>query len=114
MKRKGIIGDSHQIKSCLDLAAKAAGASKVFVMEISETRGERLRNMGADEVINPNKTNAIDRIKRLTSGLGVDISFDCVGNAVSGPLALMGHRIELPAHMQRVALDPDEPDHRHQ
>ena len=70
------------------LAAKAAGASKIFVLEISKVRGERALAMGATEVINPKEVDAVKRVRELTNGLGADICFDCVGNPVSGPLAI--------------------------
>lgn len=69
------------------LAAKAAGASSVFVLELSRKRGERALAMGATTVINANG-GAVSRVRDLTEGLGADISFDCVGLAKTGPLAL--------------------------
>jgi (R,R)-butanediol dehydrogenase/meso-butanediol dehydrogenase/diacetyl reductase len=70
------------------MAAKAGGASQVFVLEISSYRTAKALDMGANAVINPKEVNPVEQIRDLTSGLGVDISFDCVGNEISGPLAL--------------------------
>lgn len=70
------------------LAARAAGASEVYVLEISESRGERALVNGATAVINPQDGNPVDQIRSLTGGLGVDISIDCVGNHLSAPLAI--------------------------
>lgn len=70
------------------LAARAAGASKIFALEICKQRGEKALSMGATTVINPKQVDAVKQVCELTDGLGVDISFDCVGNPVSGPLAI--------------------------
>jgi len=70
------------------LAARAAGASKIFIVEISKRRGERALAKGASVVFNPKECNAAEQIRELTEGLGADVSFDCVGLPVSGPLAV--------------------------
>lgn len=70
------------------LAAKAAGASKIYALEISKPRGERALTKGASAVINPKEVDPVKQICELTGGLGVDISFDCVGLSTSGPLAV--------------------------
>ncbi len=70
------------------LAIRAAGASRIYVLEISETRGQRALAKGATAVVNPRECDPVEQILRLTDGLGVDVSFDCAGNSVSGPLAV--------------------------
>lgn len=73
---------------CTLLATKAAGASKIFIVEISEARAERALAMGATAVINPKEVNAVKQICDLTNSLGADVSFDCVGLPISGPIAI--------------------------
>jgi (R,R)-butanediol dehydrogenase/meso-butanediol dehydrogenase/diacetyl reductase len=70
------------------LGAKASGASKIYVLEVSKARGKRALSMGATAVINPKDVEPVERVKELTGGLGVDIAFDCAGVSVSGPLAV--------------------------
>jgi (R,R)-butanediol dehydrogenase/meso-butanediol dehydrogenase/diacetyl reductase len=70
------------------LAARAAGASKIFALEISEQRRKMALAMGATTVINPKEVDAVKQICELTDGLGVDVSFDCIGHPISGPLAV--------------------------
>jgi (R,R)-butanediol dehydrogenase/meso-butanediol dehydrogenase/diacetyl reductase len=70
------------------LAAKAAGASRVYVLEMSHRRRERALRKGATAVINPKDGDPLKQIQDLTGGLGVDFSFDCAGNPVSGPFAV--------------------------
>lgn len=73
---------------CTMLSAKAAGASDIFVIELSQKRRERALAMGATAVFNPEQDDVANEIRELTGGLGVDNSFDCVGVAASGPLAV--------------------------
>ncbi|MDQ0207489.1 2,3-butanediol dehydrogenase [Alkalicoccobacillus murimartini] len=57
---------------------RAAGASKIFVAEVSEERRELALKMGADVVLNPVKEDVVQVIKDHTNG-GVDVSFDVAG-----------------------------------
>ncbi|GAA5926017.1 2,3-butanediol dehydrogenase [Sporobolomyces koalae] len=59
---------------------KARGCSKVFVSEPSDIRTEIARSCGADEVLNPIKTDVVSKVRELTGGAGVDIAFECAGN----------------------------------
>jgi len=70
------------------LLARAAGAAKIYVLELIKERGERAVAMGAAKHLNPNEVNAPETLKELTNGLGVDVAFDCAGTAISGPLAI--------------------------
>ncbi|MFK3937494.1 2,3-butanediol dehydrogenase [Alkalihalobacillus sp. NPDC078783] len=57
---------------------RAAGASKIFVAEVSDERREIALKMGADVVLNPLKEDVAQVIKDNTNG-GVDVSFDVAG-----------------------------------
>ena len=70
------------------LAARAAGVSKIYSVEISKLRGEKALAMGATAVINPNEVDPVKQLRELTNGIGPDLSFACVGLPVSGPLAV--------------------------
>jgi len=74
----GIVGDGT-IGLCTLLAGRAAGASEVYVVAKHRGRGEIALAMGATVVINPNDGDPVKLIANLTGGLGVDISFECVG-----------------------------------
>jgi L-iditol 2-dehydrogenase len=56
------------------MAARAAGASDIYTVEISDWRGAKARSMGAKEVINPNKVDPAQRLRDLTGGIGVDVA----------------------------------------
>jgi (R,R)-butanediol dehydrogenase/meso-butanediol dehydrogenase/diacetyl reductase len=64
---------------CTLLAARAAGAAEVYVIAKHKGRSKMALAMGATKVINPDAGNPVELIKGLTDGLGVDISFECVG-----------------------------------
>lgn len=59
-------------------AAKAAGAIQIIVCDLSEERLEKAIEMGATDVINSGKVDAVASIKDLTKG-GVDVSFEVAG-----------------------------------
>ena len=60
--------------------AKAAGARRVIVTEVSDIRIAKARELGADEVINARTENVVERVNELTDGFGPDMVYDCAGN----------------------------------
>lgn len=58
--------------------ARAAGAGTIFVSEPWDARRERAAVCGADELIDPTSTDAVEYITSNTDG-GVDISFEVAG-----------------------------------
>jgi (R,R)-butanediol dehydrogenase/meso-butanediol dehydrogenase/diacetyl reductase len=60
-------------------AAKAAGAGRVIVSEPAPGRAEAARRVGADEVVNPFESDAVEQIVALTGGRGPAVVFDCAG-----------------------------------
>ena len=65
---------------CLQ-AAKAAGAAEVYVSEPVETRATAARQLGANVVIDPGKTDVVSGILDLTGGLGPDVVIECSADA---------------------------------
>ena len=59
-------------------AAKAAGASKIIVSDLSEVRLKKALEMGATDVIKSDQEDAVKKIKELVPG-GVDVSFEVAG-----------------------------------
>ena len=70
------------------LAARAAGVSSVYVLEMSKSRRAKALAMGATEVFHPKESDAVDNVRKRTECLGVDVSFDCAGVPDSAPLAI--------------------------
>jgi (R,R)-butanediol dehydrogenase/meso-butanediol dehydrogenase/diacetyl reductase len=69
------------------LAAKAAGAANIYVIDKVKGRGELALSMGATAFINPEDEDPEQRVKELTFGLGTDISFECIGVQATAQLA---------------------------
>lgn len=59
-------------------ALRVAGATSIYVVELSEQRGAKAKELGATAVIDPSKENAAARIKELSGG-GVDVAFEVTG-----------------------------------
>ncbi|MEA9391193.1 2,3-butanediol dehydrogenase [Acerihabitans sp. TG2] len=59
-------------------ALRAAGASEIYVVELSPQRAEKARELGAKVVINPKERDAVATIRELSQG-GVDVSFEVTG-----------------------------------
>jgi L-iditol 2-dehydrogenase len=53
--------------------ARAMGASKIILSEVSEARLEQVREVGCDILVNPLKENLAEIVERETSGLGADV-----------------------------------------
>jgi len=61
-------------------AARAAGASKVFAIELSKDRKEKAKGLGAS-VLDPTETDVAAEIQDQTEGQGVDVAIECIGKA---------------------------------
>ncbi|MCH1624187.1 2,3-butanediol dehydrogenase [Fredinandcohnia quinoae] len=59
-------------------AARAAGASKIIAVEVSNERRGKALELGATHAINPAEANAVEVIQSITDG-GVDVAFDAAG-----------------------------------
>ncbi|RIL82649.1 butanediol dehydrogenase, partial [Staphylococcus cohnii] len=62
------------------IAAKAAGASKIFVFDLSEERLNKAKAIGATHTINSGESNPSDVINKHTDN-GVDVAFEVAGVA---------------------------------
>jgi L-iditol 2-dehydrogenase len=60
-------------------AAKAAGASRVLVADIDQTRLQRATSVGADETLLLSGGELVTEILRRTEGRGVDLVLEAVG-----------------------------------
>lgn len=69
-------------------AARAAGASKVFSIEMAKARKEFAQKLGATAVIDPTETDVVEEVRRLTGGLGADVAIECIGGEKTGPQAV--------------------------
>lgn len=62
------------------IAAKAAGASKIIVLDLSETRLAKAKELGATHVINSGEVNGVEAIRAIVPD-GVDVAFEVAGVA---------------------------------
>ncbi|GGA90158.1 2,3-butanediol dehydrogenase [Ornithinibacillus halotolerans] len=61
-------------------AAKAAGASTVIALDLSEGRLEKAKELGATHVINSGKVDPVQAVREIAPD-GVDVSFEVAGVA---------------------------------
>jgi (R,R)-butanediol dehydrogenase/meso-butanediol dehydrogenase/diacetyl reductase len=60
-------------------AARLAGISQLIVSEPVDYRRAMAKELGADAVVNPREEDAVDRVMKLTDGVGVDVVYDTAG-----------------------------------
>ena len=84
-----IQGPGQQGMSCV-MAAKQAGADRIIVTGTSKDakRLEVASAMGADDVIDVENEDALERILEITGGRGVDVSIDCTVGSGTAPTLL--------------------------
>lgn len=61
------------------LIAKGRGA-RVIAIDVLQDRLTLAAELGADETINSNEHNPVERIRELTGGAGAEAAIDCSGN----------------------------------
>ena len=90
--RKGetvfVWGASCGLGSSAIQVAKYLGA-KVIAAAKSEEDAKQIREIGADEIVIYTKGNVENTVKNLTSGLGVDVVFESVGEKTWGTTLAM-------------------------
>jgi L-iditol 2-dehydrogenase len=81
--------------------AKALGATPVILTGTRDNRLQIGRELGADHVVNVRKENAVEAVRRITGGKGVDYVLECSGAAdavnEAGRMVNRGGRICLAA-----------------
>ena len=65
------------------LAARVAGAGRVFVTDLSEIRLAMAKRQGADAVLNPDGVRLGEALTELTDGAGVDLVIDAAGSPIT-------------------------------
>src|SRR5580765_7776206 len=61
---------------CATAGAKLKGAGFIIAVESDPVRSEMARRMGADVVVDHTNTDAVEEIRRLTNGKGVDVAIE--------------------------------------
>lgn len=58
---------------------KQAGASEVYISEVSDRRRSMAEKLGATETYDPSKDNLYVKMDKATGGRGPDVVFECAG-----------------------------------
>lgn len=91
--------------------ARAAGAGRIFVSEPRDARRERAAACGADDLVDPTATDAVDHVAGATGG-GVDVAFEVAGveatyDAALGSTRPGGTVAVVSIWEEEVATDPN-------
>ena len=100
----GTIGD------CLLQIVKTAEPNKIIMADLSDARLAVALKLGADHVINPQKTDPLKEISDLTDGHMVDLSFEAVGVEATANLSVKatmigGTTVWLGMHQKEMTLN---------
>jgi threonine dehydrogenase-like Zn-dependent dehydrogenase len=103
-----VVGDGA-VGLCGVLAAQRLGADRIITLSRNPARQELARAFGATDILAERGEEAIDAIKEMTDGVGVDAALECVGTGeamataigVARPGSTVGyvgvpHGVELP------------------
>jgi S-(hydroxymethyl)mycothiol dehydrogenase len=61
------------------MGASVAGARQIIAVDVDDRKLEWARGFGATDTVNAGTTDAVDAIKGLTGGLGVDVAIEAIG-----------------------------------
>src|SRR5947207_5097601 len=77
-KSVAVVGDGA-VGLCGVIAAKRLGAEQIIILGRHEDRIALAREFGAIDVVSERGEEAIERVRELTDGFGVDSVLECVG-----------------------------------
>lgn len=78
-KTAAVIGDGA-VGLCGVIAAKRLGAGQIIILGRHPDRIELARALGATDVVSERGSEAVERVRELTSGFGVHSVLECVGS----------------------------------
>ncbi len=73
---------------------KLRGAARIIAIDLRDEMLVLAKQLGVDEIINPAKENAADKVRKMTDGKGVDVSFEVGGVQATLDLAPQVCRME--------------------
>jgi len=59
--------------------AKAFGASQIIAVDVRDDKLDAAKKIGATDVVNSTKVDAVKTIREMTGGVGVDVAFEVLG-----------------------------------
>lgn len=78
-------GDSVAVIGCGGVGLNAvqgaalAGAARVIAVDLADEKLELARRFGATDLVNGGTVDAVDAVRAMTGGAGVDVSFEVIG-----------------------------------
>ena len=103
-----VVGDGA-VRLCAVIAAKRLGAERIIALSRHPDRQRLAQEFGATEIVNTRGDQAVEDVKKLTDGVGVDAALECVGTNEAMQTALgiragaivgnvgLPHDVEIPA-----------------
>lgn len=92
--------------------ARLAGAERLIAIDRVASKFDTARSLGATDVVDASRTDAVAAVRALTAGDGVDVSFEATGNAavVAQAVAMLARggaavAIGVPAPDSTVTID---------
>ncbi len=84
-----VVGDGA-VGLCSVVAAKRLGAERVIVLSRNPARQALAREFGATDVVEERGDDAVEAVRAMTGGIGVDAALECVGTneAITTALAI--------------------------
>src|SRR5436309_4944512 len=77
-KKAAVVGDGA-VGLCGVIAAKRLGAEQIIILGRHPARIELAKAFGATDVVSERGEEAVERVRKLTSGFGVHSVLECVG-----------------------------------
>jgi len=77
---------------CLVQVLRAAGCARVFAVDLEAGKLELARKLGADAVLDPQKTDVAKAVAEATEGRGADVAFEAVGITATVKTAIAAAR----------------------
>jgi threonine dehydrogenase-like Zn-dependent dehydrogenase len=100
-----VVGDGA-VGLCGVIAAKRLGAEQIIILGRHEDRLALAREFGATDVVSERGNEAVERVRELTGGLGVQAALECVGDAAPTRTAL--DSVRPGGAVGRVGLPQDD------
>lgn len=96
-----ILGAGKLGLSVLDVMCHGTAATRGIVVDVSASRLEVARRLGAEHVIDASVESPVDRVLEITGGDGADCVIECVGHF--HPVPSQGSPMAQAVHMIRTA-----------
>ncbi|WIA62601.1 MULTISPECIES: zinc-dependent alcohol dehydrogenase family protein [Stenotrophomonas] len=96
-----IVGAGPVGMSCV-LTAQLYSPSQIIVVDMDDNRLAMAKDLGATDVVNSSRENAIERILELTNGRGVDCAIEAVG--IEQTWDVCQHVVKEGGHLANVGV----------